>query len=83
MKVILRFMYYDIYVNKGDDLTSTATAERGKKMKRFFMMDIYGVDRMTKEAKDAKTATTFFGICSDIIPTLSRKLTTRAALSVL
>ena len=29
-------------------------------MKRFFMMDIYGVDRMTKEAKDAKTATTFF-----------------------
>ena len=29
-------------------------------MKRFFMMDIYGVDRMTKEAKDSKTPTTFF-----------------------
>lgn len=52
-------------------------------MRRFFMMDVYGVDRMTKEAKDSKTATTFFGICSDIILTLSRKLTTRVALSVL
>ena len=40
-------------------------------MKRLGMRDINGGDRMTKEAKDAKTATTFFwdmfGYYPDII----------------
>lgn len=50
MKVILRFIYYDIYVNKGDDLTSdTSVKEVTMKKSRYEIMN----DNAIKALSDA------------------------------